>query len=424
MTRKYRIVSFFMMIALSAFSQGAIDQLPEWKEGYLDIHHINTGRGDAAYVIFPDGTTMLVDAGDMSETRPRTLSTGRTAPLKPNTTKTAPEWIVDYIKQFAPKNKTVQLDYALITHYHDDHFGEYDHTRKISEKGGYALTGIMEVGHHIPIKKLLDRGSGYPTNLKSTEIQEAYSIDDEYQMINTLKHYWKFSDHHAKTQGLKHEEFVPGALDQIGLNYAKENFPNFSIRNIAVNGNVWTGEKTGYYSVFKEGEYPGENALSACIKISYGKFDYFTGGDIGGINSYGASDLNSMESHVAPVIGPVDVATLNHHGSRDSQNTYYVRTIRPRVWVQQNWSSDHPGDEVLTRLLSKELYPGERDIFSTVMLQANKDVIGSKLNNYKSHNGHVVVRVYNKGADYVVYVLKDSTEKREVLQKFGAYESR
>ena len=63
-------------------------------------------------------------------------------------------------------------------------------------------------------------------------------------------------------------------------------------------------------------------------------------------------------------------------------------------------------------------------IFSTVMLQANKEVIGSKLNNYKSHNGHVVVRVYNKGADYVVYVLNDSTEKREVLQKFGAYESR
>lgn len=63
-----------------------------------------------------------------------------------------------------------------------------------------------------------------------------------------------------------------------------------------------------------------------------------------------------MESHIAPVVGPVDVATLNHHGNRDSQCTEYVRTVRPRVWIQQNWSSDHPGEEVLRRITSKELY--------------------------------------------------------------------
>ena len=37
--------------------------LPAWQKGYLDLHHINTGRGSSAYYIFPDGTTMLVDAG-------------------------------------------------------------------------------------------------------------------------------------------------------------------------------------------------------------------------------------------------------------------------------------------------------------------------------------------------------------------------
>jgi len=39
--------------------------LPQWKEGYLDLPHINTGRGSGAWYIFPDGTTMLVDAGEM-----------------------------------------------------------------------------------------------------------------------------------------------------------------------------------------------------------------------------------------------------------------------------------------------------------------------------------------------------------------------
>src|SRR5690554_174014 len=36
--------------------------LPDWEEGYLDIHAINTGRGESQLLIFPDGTTMLIDA--------------------------------------------------------------------------------------------------------------------------------------------------------------------------------------------------------------------------------------------------------------------------------------------------------------------------------------------------------------------------
>ena len=35
--------------------------LPAWEEGYMDIHFINTGRGESVYHIFPDGTTLLMD---------------------------------------------------------------------------------------------------------------------------------------------------------------------------------------------------------------------------------------------------------------------------------------------------------------------------------------------------------------------------
>jgi hypothetical protein len=34
-----------------------------WKRGYLDIHHISTGRGSSAFILGPDGTTMMIDAG-------------------------------------------------------------------------------------------------------------------------------------------------------------------------------------------------------------------------------------------------------------------------------------------------------------------------------------------------------------------------
>ena len=40
---------------LNVFAQ-APEYLPEWKEGYLDIHTIATGRGDAAQIVMPDGT--------------------------------------------------------------------------------------------------------------------------------------------------------------------------------------------------------------------------------------------------------------------------------------------------------------------------------------------------------------------------------
>lgn len=403
--------------------KGQKQQLPAWEPGFLDIHHINTGRGDAAFMVFPDGTTMLVDAGDMSETHPRTTSS-RNAELVPNRSKTAPQWIVDYIDQFLPKRHERKLDYALITHYHDDHFGEIDSLRKIAS-GGYQLTGIMEVGTLIPIKRLIDRGFEFPLNLKDSKVQaEKRFSSDAYGMIPTLKEYWKFINYQAKKIGLVNEPLNVGRSDQIVLKNNPKDYPEFSIQNIASNGNIWTGYDDSFYPLFKQGEYPGENPLSNGIRIDYGKFNYYTGGDISGIDGMGQTDLDALESHVAPVIGSVDVATLNHHGNRDSQNPFYVRTIRPRVWIQQNWTADHPGEEVLRRITSTQLYPGERDIFSTIMLQGTKDVIGGRLDQYKSQKGHIVIRVYNHGDSYDIYVLNDSSEEREILAKYGPYEAR
>jgi beta-lactamase superfamily II metal-dependent hydrolase len=419
--KKSGVLATLFLMALVV--KGQKQQLPAWEPGFLDIHHINTGRGDAAFMVFPDGATMLVDAGDMSETHPRTTSS-RNAELVPNRSKTAPQWIVDYMDQFLPKQQERKLDYALITHYHDDHFGEIDSLRKIAP-GGYQLTGIMEVGTLIPIKKMIDRGFEFPINLKDPKVQaEERFSSDAYGMIPTLKEYWKFVDFQSKKVGLVNEALKVGRSDQIILKNNPKGYPTFSVRNIASNGNIWTGYDDSFYALFKQGEYPGENPLSNGIRIDYGKFNYYTGGDISGIDGMGQTDLDALESHVAPVIGPVDVATLNHHGNRDSQNPFYVRTIRPRVWIQQNWTADHPGEEVLRRITSTQLYPGERDIFSTIMLQGTKDVIGGRLDQYKSQKGHIVIRVYNHGNSYDIYVLNDSSEEREILAKHGPYEAR
>ena len=52
-----------------------------WQPGFLDIHHISTGRGNSILTIAPDGTSLMVDAGAVK---------GPTEPLaaaRPNATR-------------------------------------------------------------------------------------------------------------------------------------------------------------------------------------------------------------------------------------------------------------------------------------------------------------------------------------------------
>ncbi|MDX2283958.1 MAG: hypothetical protein NW241_07330 [Bacteroidia bacterium] len=407
-----------LFLCLRAAAQTA---LPPWQPGMMDIHHISTGRGNAAWLLLPDSTTLLIDAGEISDTHARTRSP-RNSALRPDSSRSAAAWIVEYIRQFDP-SPSPELDYALITHYHDDHFGEWDETRPRSARGGYSLTGIMAVGDAIPIRCLLDRGSRFPTDLRGEAFQRRYA-QDEYHIVQTLNEYWRFADWHRQ-RGMVHDTLRPGASDQIRLRHS-EQYPAWKARNLAANGRIWTGYAEGdYFSLFSPGQYPGENPLSLCLKISYGPFDYVTGGDISGVGELGEPDFSSVEAHLAPVAGPADVATLNHHGNRDSQSPFYVRSLRPRVWVQQGWSSDHPGEEVLRRITSTRLYPGPRDLFTTDMLPANELVIGERIaRSYQCLHGHIVVRVFDGGARYLVYVLDDFSPGREVLAVFGPYESR
>lgn len=44
-------ILFLFAIVCAAF-MAAQEQLPKWEKGYLDIHHINTGRGNCTFLIF------------------------------------------------------------------------------------------------------------------------------------------------------------------------------------------------------------------------------------------------------------------------------------------------------------------------------------------------------------------------------------
>lgn len=431
--KRWPLLFIFLCSLHFAQAQQIGEQLPPWQEGMLDIHHINTGRGDAAYFIFPDGTTLLVDAGDMNPFGER-IGTPRNARIHPDSSKTAPLWIVEYIRQFAPASSAPVLDYALITHFHDDHYGSLHQQSEKSGKGDYLLTGITEVGEHLPIRMLLDRGYpdyAYPVPLKGEGVRQMLAFNPPFkQWYATFENYQKFIEHQKKEQGLEAAQLKAGSKEQIILKYQAEKYPEFEVRNIKSNGSIWTGKGNETYEYFPDfsntpvQERPGENPLSNAIRISYGPFDYFTGGDMPGIADLGQPEWFDVETPVAQVVGPVDVVAFNHHGNRDCCNETFIRTLRPRVWIEQTWSSDHPGHEVLRRVTSKYLYPGERDLFATNMLEANKQVIGPALEKaYQSTQGHILVRVASGGKSYQVITLNDNNAEREITGVFGPYVS-
>jgi hypothetical protein len=218
-----------------------------------------------------------------------------------------------------------------------------------------------------------------------------------------------------------------GALDQIQLARPRQ-FPDFHVRNVASSGVIWTGrgEETEQYiptDAIKDCHFD-ENPFSNVIRINYGTFRYYTGGDIPGVPDYTQPFWRDIETPVAAVVGPVDAMTLDHHGNRDSTNGAILRALRPRVIVQQNWLSVQPGEEVVVRMASHEFYPGPRDVFSTGMSPETRVAIGPVMDQiYRSYGGHVVIRVAPGGSTYDVYILDDGDNVRKVIGRFGPYPS-
>ena len=76
------------------------------------------------------------------------------APRLPDSTFSAAQSITEYLVRAPPA--ATQIDYAVITHFHPDHYGAIGPLSKTSRYGSYKLSGITEVHEYIPIKKLID----------------------------------------------------------------------------------------------------------------------------------------------------------------------------------------------------------------------------------------------------------------------------
>jgi beta-lactamase superfamily II metal-dependent hydrolase len=380
-----------------------------WREGFLDIHHIATGRGNSVLMICPDGTSIMVDAGAVHEEPPLV------GPARPDGSRRPGEWIGRYALQHLRATPRQELDYFVLTHFHVDHMGEVSADSPAAKAGDYKLTGVTDVAALLPVRRLLDRG--YPAYDYPAPLTDA-----------STQNYIRFAEYAAK-HGTTVEQFLPGSHRQIALQHDAAKYP-FQVQNLAANGTVWTGKGEESKKLFpdvsalKPEQMPTENACSIALRVGYGKFRYYIGGDLTCDTNFGTMPWMDVESAVAKVAGPVNVSALDHHGYYDATCPAFVRAMQSRVYVVQSWHATHPSLAVLNELYSPVLSPGAHDVFATGMVPAASVVDGRLSSKMLSQHGHVVVRVHPGGEHYEVFVLDDSmdaSEEEKVLLRTGPY---
>jgi hypothetical protein len=89
-----------------AFAAGSADPAAgktwaAWKKGHFQAHFIYTGVAESIFMIFPDGTSMLLDCGDHNA-----IGRGELAvPVLPSPDRHAGEWIARYVLRVNPHGR-------------------------------------------------------------------------------------------------------------------------------------------------------------------------------------------------------------------------------------------------------------------------------------------------------------------------------
>ncbi|MBQ7622277.1 MAG: hypothetical protein IJS66_00875 [Bacteroidales bacterium] len=390
--KKLIILLTMSLAVLPLKAQEAREYLPKWQKGYFDIHFIATGRGDASFIVMPDGTTMLADAGHLND---------GWHVAQPNDSLRPSEWIVKYIRDFSaglPHRDTV--DYFYLTHYHGDHCGIQ--SVSLPGKHGYRLAGITEIGEYIHFNTIIDRECGewkFPS-------EEYMSKREKF----IQESYFPFCKYQRDSCGTVLEKFKIGSRTQFRPRNDTKSFrKNFEVYNIASNGHIHTGK--GFKAVKMYDEDPttfDENMFSSVVLFRYGKFTYYNGGDIGsGPHESFSAQHRDFESPVADLIGGhVTVLNPDHHGWKESSNAYFLRKLTPDVIVEMCSNRTHPYAKTLERWIDPMTYGFNHKPKLYITTDGSRERLGEELwQNFEPWYGHVVVRVYEGGESYQVFVL-------------------
>ena len=406
--------------------------LPAWEEGVMDIHFINSTTGESVFIVMPDGTQLLIDAASSTvatNSNANTTNTGIRSRWDPTKTNTRGSQIIaDYIRKCMEWTGNNQIDYFVTTHYDNDHIGGYTTALPFSKNSDtYRVIGAAEILDEFQVGKFMDRG--YP-DYNYPHATKHYK-DNVQNYIKAVK--W-----HVANKGLNAEMFQSGSNTQIA---PKTDKYKVKVQNISVNGQIWTGVGNNVDYTFpelkdivcanppepkNEEKCPPENACSCVMKISYGNFDYFAGGDLqyNGRSSWSWKDIELPCTRIA---GKVEVMKANHHGVTNTNQADALKALDPQNIVVCSWVDCHPRTNVLNTMITTlpntdihitNFWKGERPS------GVDDKVTDEEAARVKCYDGHIVVRVTDGGKYYRVMTLEDVQGTMKVKKVTSRYTSR
>ena len=374
--------------------------LPAWSEGWLDIHFVNSARGECCFYILPDGTTLIVDAGE--------IPGGETfTPQRPNAETKPYITYATYIKHFLPEGKSA-IDYCAPSHFHTDHIGCIDCVIGTA-RAGYRKSGLLALYDEVPFKHILDRA--YP-NYTEDEVTPALS--------GQLSQDWAtFVRWGVKKKRFTAERFAAGKEQIVMVNKSKR-YNEFSIFNICANGFIWNRTNSGDDRVVGKVAKSGGNPASCGFHIRYGAFDYIACGDLT------SSAQNRLAYYFRDFIGEGNLEAFksNHHLAANSWGTKMQEcNFNPHVVLNHCFTLNKPDVNKLLHVL-----PVVKGFFSTNIHKDFVTLPGVKENNLldkiTAYNGHLVLRVAPGGKSFYVYMLDDTDFQYKVKSIHGPYSSK
>ena len=401
-------ISCLLAVFVSASGQDSPspEYLPSWQEGYFDIHHIATGKGEAQFLVFPDGTTMLIDAGDM------TGATGGWALSRalPDSSRTPAQRIAAYIDHFSPTPG--KIDYVLLSHFHADHMGCPFALREGTH--GYKICGLMELGEYERFGKLVDRG--YPSyDFPSVEYVESMNQ-------GAMQNYKRFVTYQTLNNGMKAEKVVVGSHKQFA---PRKKGYDFDVWTVAGDLMVTTGKGLATEAMYTENPIEkkfDENMFSVAQLFRYGDFRYYSGGDLPGQRSTKPGTRNrDYESLIVDFVAPCNVMKADHHGYDDSTNPNFLWKMCPDFIVVPSIGGGHPKSSFMDRVADK-LYRGKHIVYTTS--ESGREQLGEERFKRIKDWGHIVIRVYEYGESYQIFVLDATSEDYRIKSHTNVWTSK
>lgn len=397
----------------AAFARGTSDKdagkvWKGWKKGHFQIHFIYTGVAESMFMIFPDGTTMLLDCGDHNA-----IGRGEKAvPVLPDASRHAGEWIARYVQRVNPSGEDV--DYMMLSHYHCDHGGSEKFYAEKVVRGGedYYLSGFSQAAEYLNFRKAIDRC--YPT------YDDPIPLLDDGSLQKT--HMKKFYDYMHSERGLEIEKFSLGATDQIRLLRRRDRYPDFSVRNITANGRIVDkdGRIKDLYEERKKlnPKKLNENGMSLGMIFRYGDFSFYTAGDFSDKWKNEDDSLHYIEDDLAEVCPRVNVAKINHHGHH-SMTPKLVAALQAQVYVSCVWDQLHNTADTMEHIADRSLYREDRIVCPGIMPEKRRrEDAGSPwledIPKASYEGGHMILDVPKGGKDFTLTYLTAADESMKV----------